>query len=59
MDAKKILQKGDLFQIDDGWQTCTGDWLIVDKQKFPEGLRYEVDQIHNNGFLAGLWLSLS
>lgn len=55
--CKKILQKGDLFQIDDGWQTCTGDWLSVDKQKFPEGLRYEVDQIHNNGFLAGLWLS--
>ena len=55
--CKKILQEGDLFQIDDGWQTCTGDWLSVDQQKFPKGLEYEVAQIHNNGFQAGIWLS--
>ena len=24
--CKIILQENDLFQIDDGWQPCTGDW---------------------------------
>lgn len=53
--CKKILQHGDLFQIDDGWQPCTGDWLEYDSHKFPNGLRYETDKIHTAGFQAGLW----
>ena len=55
--CKKILEKGDLFQIDDGWQPCTGDWLEYDEKKFPNGLKYETDRIHEAGFKAGIWVS--
>ncbi len=55
--CKKILEKNDLFQIDDGWQPCTGDWLEYDPDKFPNGMRYETDRIHEAGFKAGIWVS--
>ncbi|MBR1781245.1 MAG: alpha-galactosidase, partial [Oscillospiraceae bacterium] len=32
----KILEPGDLFQIDDGWEPYIGDWLEPDAAKFPE-----------------------
>jgi alpha-galactosidase len=46
----------DIFQIDDGFQTATGDWLSVDAEKFPNGMKAEVDKIHSKNMLAGLWL---
>ncbi|MGB1207328.1 MAG: glycoside hydrolase family 36 protein, partial [Chitinophagales bacterium] len=46
----------DIFQIDDGWQESVGDWTKVNK-KFPNGLRYITDKIHENGYQAGLWLA--
>ena len=46
----------DIFQIDDGWQEAVGDWTKVNK-KFPNGLRYITDKIHENGYQAGLWLA--
>lgn len=55
--CKIILQENDLFQIDDGWQPCTGDWLEYDPNKFPHGLRYETDRIHKANFKAGIWVS--
>lgn len=51
-----ILEKGDLFQIDDGWEVAVGEWTI-DKNKFPQGLKPLVDDIHRQGYLAGLWLA--
>ena len=54
--CKGILRPGDLFQIDDGWQTAVGDWE-VDTAKFPRGLKASVDDIHQAGFKAGLWLA--
>lgn len=55
--ATTLLQKGDMFQIDDGWETFVGDWLEVDTKKFPNGLEDEIQSIHNAGYQAGLWLA--
>lgn len=49
--------KLDIFQIDDGWQTAVGDWLSVDAVKFPKGMKYIADSIHQAGMQAGLWLA--
>ena len=53
----KVLAKGDLFQIDDGWEPNVGDWLETDPVKFPNGLKPLSDEIHARGFKAGLWLA--
>ena len=47
----------DLFQIDDGFETFVGDWLSIDRKKFPTGLRPAVDRIHEKGMMAGIWLA--
>lgn len=47
----------DIFQIDDGFQTATGDWLSIDNKKFPKGMKYCVDIIHKKNMKAGLWLA--
>lgn len=52
-----LLQPGDLFQIDDGWEPCVGDWLEPDAAKFPGGMKELSDQVHAVGFLSGLWLA--
>lgn len=46
-----------IFQIDDGYQQATGDWLLTDPDKFPKGMKYIADNIHQNNMLAGLWLA--
>ncbi len=53
----KMGNNADIFQIDDGYQTAVGDWLIVDKNKFPNGMKYLADKIHSNGYKAGIWLA--
>ncbi|MBR2701905.1 MAG: alpha-galactosidase [Erysipelotrichaceae bacterium] len=55
--CKKLLQKGDLFQIDDGWEPTVGDWLEPDPVKFPDGMKSISDKIHACGFKSGLWLA--
>ena len=47
----------DLFQIDDGSETYVGDWLDIDKNKFPNGLKGIVEKIHSKGLKAGIWLA--
>lgn len=54
---KRLPVKADLFQIDDGYESAVGDWLDVDKKKFPNGLKHFVDEAHSQGLLAGLWLA--
>ena len=54
--CQKILKKGDLFQIDDGWEMYVGDWF-QDRTKFQSDMKRMVDEIHRRGFLAGLWLA--
>ncbi|MBN2893389.1 MAG: alpha-galactosidase [Bacteroidales bacterium] len=54
---KNYFPKGSQFQIDDGFQTAVGDWLSIDKYKFPNGLSPIVEKIHSLGYEAGLWLA--
>ena len=53
----KVLDAGDLFQVDDGWEPNVGDWLEPDYKKFPQGMKPVADAIHEKGFMAGLWLA--
>lgn len=53
----EALNGGDIFQIDDGWQTAVGDWLSVDKQKFPEGMKVIADRIREKGYIPGIWMA--
>lgn len=55
--AAGVLRRGDLFQIDDGWQAAVGDWLTVREDRFPSGLKAFTDEIHLRGYKAGLWLA--
>lgn len=53
----KVMRGGELFQIDDGWEPCVGDWLECDAIKFPNGMKSAADAIHQKGYKAGLWLA--
>ena len=55
--CRELLQPGDLFQIDDGWEKNVGDWLEPDAAKFPEGMKKLSEEIQGSGFLSGLWLA--
>ena len=55
--CRELLRPGDLFQIDDGWEPSVGDWLEPDEHKFPGGMKALSDEIHQSGFLSGLWLA--
>ena len=35
----KVKSDIDIFQIDDGYQSATGDWLTIDNKKFPNGMK--------------------
>lgn len=54
--CSKVLKPGDLFQIDDGWQKSVGDWE-ANRSRFPRGMKASVEDIHDKGYLAGLWLA--
>ncbi len=56
-DLEGLDNRFNLFQIDDGYETFVGDWLDIDKVKFPNGLKNIVDKIHNKGYKAGIWLA--
>ncbi len=45
------------FIIDDGWQENYGDW-VIDKKKFPNGLKPVFDYIKSLGMKPGLWISV-
>lgn len=46
-----------IFQIDDGYETFVGDWLDPNPAKFPKGMKYVADSIHEKGYMAGIWLA--
>jgi alpha-galactosidase len=46
----------DYIQLDDGYQAAIGDWLTPN-EKFPHGVGWIADRIHERGFKAGLWLA--
>jgi alpha-galactosidase len=43
-------------QLDDGYQTGIGDWESIN-EKFPHGMKWLADRIHEAGFKAGLWFA--
>ena len=46
-----------VFQIDDGYETFVGDWTDDNPAKFPHGMKYIADKIHDKGYLAGIWMA--
>ncbi len=56
-DLEGLDSRFNLFQIDDGYETFVGDWLDIDKKKFPNGLDKIVAKVHSNGYKAGIWLA--
>ena len=56
-DLEGLDNRFNLFQIDDGYEAFVGDWLNIDKNKFPNGFNDIVNKIHNKGFKAGIWLA--
>ncbi|MBO7474954.1 MAG: alpha-galactosidase [Ruminococcus sp.] len=52
-----LTYTADVFQIDDGWQTAVGDWLSVNSEKFPGGMKKIADQISDAGLIPGIWLA--
>lgn len=59
-DLNSLCTQKDLvntFQVDDGYQTAVGDWLSIDSKKFPNGMKYIADSIHEKGLQAGIWLA--
>lgn len=49
--------QADIFQIDDGYQQYVGDWLDVDKDKFPTGMKKIAAKIKNKNIMPGIWLA--
>ncbi len=57
-NLEEIHQAGNkLFQIDDGYQPFVGDFLKINEEKFPNGLKPIVDEIHSYGMKAGVWMA--
>ena len=46
-----------VFQIDDGWQKCYGDWS-ADPKKFPNGMKSTAEKIAATGMMPGIWMCL-
>lgn len=53
----KAGDKANIFQIDDGYESFVGDWLVVNHDKFPKGMGYIADEIHKKNYNAGIWLA--
>ena len=56
-DLDALDNRFNVFQIDDGYENYVGDWLEVDKTKFPNGLEPIVNRIKEKGFKPGIWLA--
>lgn len=53
----RVKDNVSIFQVDDGYQQAVGDWLLTDKSKFPHGMKFIADKIHEKGYKAGIWLA--
>ncbi len=45
----------DTILIDDGYQTAIGDWLSLNKDRFPDGMEPVTERIRRAGHRAGIW----
>jgi len=48
--------RGDSFEVPDGFQSGTGDWLTP-SAKFPSGMKALAERIREAGYRPGLWLA--
>ena len=55
-DMAREGHPAEYVQIDDGFQSHTGDWLTPN-EKFPSGMKSLADQIRTAGYKPGLWLA--
>lgn len=53
----KVGEGANIFQIDDGYESKVGDWLTVDSGKFPHGMKSIAENIHADGYTAGIWIA--
>ncbi len=53
---KDQAHPAEYVQIDDGYQSCTGDWLQPN-EKFPSGMAALASNIRESGYRPGLWLA--
>ena len=52
----RVKEHTGIFQIDDGYEPYVGDWLDP-SPKFPNGMKYIADEVHKEGYLAGIWIA--
>jgi len=45
----------DVILIDDGYQASIGDWLEVDRDKYPQGMSQLASRIADAGYRPGIW----
>lgn len=55
--ASHCEKKVDVFQIDDGWQSFVGDWLVPHPRKFSNGMEPLARAMVRQGVTPGLWLA--
>lgn len=48
-----LREKLQAIVIDDGWETCVGEWYA--NHRFPEGLDYIANMIRSHGMIPGIW----
>ncbi len=53
----KLSDSVSIFQIDDGYETYVGDWADPNPAKFPNGMGYISERIHEKGYMSGIWLA--
>ncbi|MEO6398504.1 MAG: glycoside hydrolase family 36 protein [Tepidiformaceae bacterium] len=55
-EMRATSHPADYVQIDDGFQSFTGDWLVPN-EKFPSGMKALADAIRTADYRPGLWLA--
>ena len=53
----RVKESVTIFQVDDGYETFVGDWLDQNSARFPHGMKYIAEKIHEKGYMAGIWLA--
>lgn len=61
-NVRWLRERGDTFpiefiQMDDGYASARGDWLICDREKFPNGLEHLATEIRDAGFKPAIWVA--
>jgi len=43
--------------VDDGYQKAIGDWLDIDEEKYPQGMKELAGEISASGYIPGIWIA--